>query len=76
MVFQSLVSPVRASQVVLPVKNLSANEGDIRDTGLIPDLGRSPRRGNCNPVQYSYLGNPMDREAWPATVPRIAKSWT
>ena len=72
----ALVSPVRASQVVLAVKSLSANEGDIRDTGLIPDLGRCPGRGNCNPVQYSCLENPMDREAWPATVPRIANSWT
>jgi len=31
---------------------------------LIPGLGRSPREGNSNPVQYSYLENPMERGAW------------
>ena len=40
------------------VKNPPANTGD---TGLIPDLGRSPRGGNGNPFQYSYLNNPMNR---------------
>ena len=35
------------------VKNSPANAGDIRDTGLIPGLGRSPGEGNCNPLQYS-----------------------
>ena len=45
-------------------KNVSANEGDTRDVGLIPGLGISPRRGNGNPLQYSCLENPMDREAW------------
>ena len=34
------------------------------DAGLIPGLGRSPGEGNGNPVQYSYLENPMDRGAW------------
>ena len=38
------------------------------DTGLIPGLGRSPGEGNGNPLQYSCLGNPMDRGAWRATV--------
>ena len=41
------------SQVTLMVRNLPANAGDIRDTGLIPELGRSPREGNGNPLQYS-----------------------
>ena len=36
--------------------------------GLIPRLGRSPGKGNGNPLQYSRLENPMDREAWLATV--------
>ena len=45
------------------VKNLSANTGDTRDGGLIPGLGRSPRGGNGNPLQYSCLGNSMDRGA-------------
>ena len=47
------------------VKNLPASAGD---TGLIPGLGRSPGEGNDNPLQYSQLGNPMDRGAWWPTV--------
>ena len=43
------------------VKNLPANTGEA---GLIPGSGRSPGEGNGNPLQYSCLGNPMDREAW------------
>jgi len=46
------------------VKKLPANAGDIRDTDLIPGLGRSFGGGHGNPLQYSYLENPMDREAW------------
>ena len=46
------------------VKNLSANAGDIRDSGSIPESGRSPGKGNSNPLQYSCLENPMDRGAW------------
>ena len=48
------------------VKNLLAGTGDARDVGLIPGLGRSPGEGNGNPLQYSCLGNPMDRRAWQA----------
>ena len=47
------------------VKNMPANAGD---KSLIPGLGRSPGGGNGNPLRYSCLGNPMDREAWWATV--------
>ena len=50
-----------------------ANSGDIRDEGSIPELGRSPGGGNGNPLQYSWLENPMDRGAWWATVYRITK---
>ena len=46
------------------VKNLPANAGD---TGLIPGSGRSPGEGDGSPLQYSCLGNPMDRGAWRAT---------
>ena len=46
------------------------------DPGLIPGLGRSPGRGNGNPLQDSCLENPMDREAWWATVHGVAKSPT
>ena len=50
------------------VKSPAANAGDVRDIGLIPELGRSPGGGHGNPLQYSCLENPMDREAWWATV--------
>ena len=46
------------------VKNWPANAGDIRDSGLIPGLGRPPGRGHGNPLQHSCLENPMDRGAW------------
>ena len=52
-----------ASQVALVVKNQPANAGDVRDTGLIPGLGRSPGEGYSNLLQYSCLENPMDRGA-------------
>ena len=52
------------SQVVLVVKNLPANAGDVRDTGSIPGSGRFPEGGHDNPLQYSCLENPMDREAY------------
>ena len=54
------VIPIGASQVVLVIKNPPANAGDIRDTCLIPGLGRSPGEGNVNPLQYSGLENPKD----------------
>ena len=47
-----------------------------RRLGLIPGLGRSPGRGNGNPLQYSFLENPMDRRAWQATVHGVTKSQT
>ena len=58
------------------VKNLPANERDLRDAVWIPGLGRSPRGGNGNPLQDSGLENPMDRRAWWATVHGVAKSQT
>ena len=67
---------LRASQVVLVVKNLPAKAGDSRDAGSIPRLGRSPGGGNGNPLQYSCLEDSMDREAWWATVQGVAKSQT
>ena len=45
---------------------------NARDTGVIPGSGRSPGEANGSPLQYSCLGNPMDREAWQATVHRVA----
>ena len=55
------------------VNNPTANAGD---TGLILGSGRSPGEGKGNPVQYSFLGNPMDRGVWQATVYRVTKSQT
>ena len=55
------------------VKNLLANAGD---TGLIPGPRRSPGEGNGYPLQYSCLGNPMDRGVWQAIVHGVAKSHT
>ena len=65
-----------ASQVVLVVKNPPANTGDARDAVSTPGLGRSPREGNGNPLQYSCLQNPMDRGAWHAIVLGVEKSQT
>ena len=59
--------------MALVVRNLPANAGDA---GLIPGSGRSPGDENGNPLQYSCLGNPMDRGAWSATVQGVAKSQT
>ena len=62
---------------MVPVlKNPPANAGDTGDMGLIPGMGRSPGGGHGNPVQYSCLENPMDREAWQAVVYRVTKNWT
>ena len=65
-----------ASQSALEVKNLSANVGDERDLGLIPGSERSPGEANGNPLQYSCLGNPMDKEAWWAIDHGVSKSQT
>ena len=56
------------------LKNPPANAGDTRDTCSIAGLGRSPGEGNANPLQYSCLENPMDREACQATVQEVAES--
>ena len=60
--------------MALVVKNLPANAGDVRDVGSVPQLGRSPEEGNGFPLQYSWLGNSMDRGAWQATVHGVAES--
>ena len=51
-------------------------ESNVEDLVSIPGLGRSSGGGNCNPLQYSCLGNPMDRGAWRATVHGVEKSRT
>ena len=64
-------------QVIFPGssdgKEYACNAGDWRS---IPGSGRSPREGNDTPLQYSCLGNPMDRGAWWAIVHGVTKSWT
>ena len=49
--------------------------GNAGDLGSIPGSGKPPREGNGNPLQYSYLENPMDRGPRRATVHAVAKSW-
>ena len=62
------------------VKNLHANAGDtgkrhnVRDIGLIPGLGQSPGGGYGNSIQYSCMGNSMDRGTWKATLHTVTKN--
>ena len=55
------------------VRNSAASAGDIRNAGLMPGSGRSPRAGHGKQLQYSFLENPMERAA---TANWVAKSWT
>ena len=54
------------------VKNPPANAVYERDAGSIPESGRSPAVGNGNSLQYSFLGNPIDRKTWWATIHGVA----
>ena len=54
----------------------ACSTGDAGDAGLVPGSGRSPGGGPGDSLQYSHLENPMGREAWWATVHRVAKSRT
>ena len=65
---------IGASEMALVVNNLPTSPGNVKDAGLIPGLRRSPGGRHGNPLQYSYLENPMDRVAWWATVRWVAKS--
>ena len=58
------------------IKKWPTNAGDPGDKGLIPESGRSPGGGHGNPLWYSCLKSPMDREAWQATVHGVTKNWT
>ena len=58
------------------VKSLPANAGDVRDSGSIPGSGRVPGIRNSSPLQYPFLENPTDREAWQDIVHGVTKSWT
>ena len=59
--------------MALVVKNPPVNAGDIRDAGLIPELGRSPGGEHGQPLQYFSLQNSMNRGAWQVTVDRVTK---
>ena len=59
--------------MALVIKDPPANAGDL---GSIPGSERTPGGGDGNPLQYSCLGNPMNRGAWWATVYGVTKSWT
>ena len=61
------------SQVALVAMNPLANAGEMRDMGSIPGSGRSLEEGHGNPLQVSYLENPVDRGAWQATVHGITE---
>ena len=69
---QPAILQLRAS----PVAQQSRMPAKAGDVGSIPGLGRLPGGGHGIPLQYSCLGNPMDRGAWQATVHRIPKTWT
>ena len=62
--------------MALVVKNPTASAGDIRESGSIPGMGKSPGEGHGNPLQHSCLEKPMDRGAWQATVHMVAQSQT
>ena len=62
-------------KVALVVKKPPTIAGDIRNSGSIPGSGRFPGGEHGNPLQYFCIENPIDREAWWATVHRVAKSW-
>ena len=56
-------------------KESACNAEDTGDRSSIHGLGNSPEEGESNPLPYSCLENPTDREAWRATVQRVAKGW-
>ena len=82
--FHNLLSLVRIQYYVMlcmycgrsVIKNDPASAGEAEDAGSTPGLGRSPGGGNGNPLQYSWLENPMDRGIWQAAINGVAKSQT
>ena len=66
--------PHRGFSNGLEGKESTCNAEDTGDVGSISGLGRSPRGGNGNPLQYSFLKNPMDREAWRTAAHGVTKS--
>ena len=68
--------PLMTSQMALLAQNPPNSARDVRETGLIPELRRSPGEGHGNPLQCSCMENPMDRGAWWTLVHRVPKSQT
>ena len=75
-IYMPVFTPFRVSQVALVIKNLSANAGDIRDTGSIPRSGRSPEERHGNSLWCSWPENPMDWGAWWVIVNKVSKGQT
>ena len=75
---QSLYPSDRGFPGGLMGKEFTCNARDTEEAGSVPELGRSPGGGHDNPLQYSSLENPMDRDRgpWRATMRRVLKSWT
>ena len=78
---KSRVGAVNLISFILPMSFPNGSDGkesacSAGDPGSVPGLRRSPGEGNGNPLQYSYLENPMDRGAWRVTLHGIAKSQT
>ena len=57
-------------------KEFTCKAGDTGDIGSMPGLGRYPEEKNGDPLQCSFLNNPMDRGAWQVIAPEDAKNWT
>ena len=66
----------RASLVTQRYKESACSAVASEDMGSIPGWGTSPGGRHGNPLQYSFLENPMDRGDWQASICRVAKSWT
>ena len=75
-ILQTYIYSVYIIYIIKYYLRFKASACNTGDPGLIPGLGRSPGEENGSPLQYSCLENPMDREAWWATVLGVAKSWT
>ena len=65
---------IQSRSLVVVVKNLPTNAGEVRDVGSIPGSGRFPEGGYVNPPQYSCLENPTDTGAWWAIVHGVTQS--
>ena len=75
-IFQAKVLEWAMATAIALVNNPPVSAGDVRDTSSVPRSGRSPGERHGNPLQYSFLKNPMDRGAWWTSVHRITKSQT